>query len=123
MLKRLLRSAIVFAVIFAAYQAYALLAVPLMEPALKVRENQRTSPADPDEHIVTTYQLLLRNYFPKGHWTQQLPPKVFASSNEQAMLVLDAYKRVVLQTGKDRADDDGKKDSVAGVQIKIDRFA
>ena len=35
MLRRLLRSAIVFAAIFAAYQAYARLAVPWMEPPLK----------------------------------------------------------------------------------------
>jgi hypothetical protein len=123
--RRLFRSAIVFAVIIAAYQAYALLAVPLMEPPLKVRESRRASPRDLDEghQIVTKYQLLLRNYFPEGHWTQRLPPKVFASSDERAMLVLDAYKRVELQTGNDRTDADSTKGAAADVQIKIDRFA
>ncbi len=125
MLRRLLRSAIVFAAIFAAFQAYARLAVPWMEPPLKVREGR--PPTDSDyadgKRVGTKYQLLLRNYFPEGHWTQKLPPKVFASSDERAMLVLDAYKRLELQAENGHADADDKAESAAAVQIKIDRFA
>jgi hypothetical protein len=95
-IKRILRSAIVFATIFVAYQAYALIAVPWMEPPLKVRDSRRASETDiaNGRQIVTQTQLLLSNYFPKGHWTQTPPPKVFGSSDERAMLVLDAYKRM-----------------------------
>ena len=84
-------------------------------------------PTDSDyadgKRVGTKYQLLLRNYFPEGHWTQKLPPKVFASSDERAMLVLDAYKRLELQAGNGHADADDKAESAAAVQIKIDRFA
>ena len=40
MLRRILRSTIVLAVVIAAYQAYVLLAVPHMEPPLAVREQR-----------------------------------------------------------------------------------
>ncbi|MCI0333303.1 MAG: hypothetical protein L0228_08785 [Planctomycetes bacterium] len=95
MFRRLLRSMTALAALVAAYQAYVLLAVPLMEPSLEVRERKRHSQADhaKAEQAVTKYQLLLSNYFPKDHWSQTRPPKVFASSNEQAMLVLDEYTR------------------------------
>ncbi len=41
MFRRILRSTIVLAVVVAAYQAYVLLAVPLMEPPLAVQEKRR----------------------------------------------------------------------------------
>ena len=125
MLRRLLRSAIVFAAIFVAFQAYARLAVPWMEPPLKVRESRPLTDSDyADGHAVaTSVQLLLRNYFPEGHWTQTLPPKVFASSDKRAMLVLDEYNRLELQAENGQADADDKAEPAAAVQIKIDRFA
>src|SRR5687767_6917292 len=95
MVKRIIRSLTVLAALVAAYQAYVLLAVPLMEPPLAVRPSLKRPPGqDPGAtNPVTPYQLLLANYFPKEHWSQTQPPKVFASSNEQAMLVIDDYKR------------------------------
>jgi hypothetical protein len=95
MVKRIFRSLAVFAALIAAYQAYVLLAVPLMDPPLAVKKGT-TKPPFPrpaDANPVTQYQLLLSNYFPKDHWSQTRPPKVFASSDEKAMLVLDDYKR------------------------------
>src|SRR5687768_4600509 len=95
MFRRFLRSLTVLAALVAAYQAYVLLAVPLMEPPLAARKPGAKPPGERpgDPNPVTKYQLLLSNYFPKDHWSQTRPPKVFASSNEQAMLVLDDYKR------------------------------
>ena len=60
--QRILRSVIVFAALVAAYQAYVLLAVPLMEPPLAVQ--QAADRADRrmrqgDGNAVTKYQLLL----------------------------------------------------------------
>jgi hypothetical protein len=106
MLRRILRSMIVLGVLVAAYQAYARFAVPLMEPPLALQPGGKI-PFDPDlgGNSVSKYQLLLSNYFPKGHWSQTRPPKVIANGTEKAMLVLDDYKR----------HDNG--------QVDIDRFA
>ena len=54
--------------------------------------DRRTNAIGPIQSV-TKYQLLLSNYFPTDHWSQTRPPKVIASSNEQAMLVLDDYER------------------------------
>ncbi|MEX0611723.1 MAG: hypothetical protein WD738_11170 [Pirellulales bacterium] len=107
MFRRIFRSLITFAALVAAYQAYLLLAVPMMEPPLAMRDARRTTKAERKRlsQSITEYQLLLSHYFPKDHWSQTRPPKVIASSNEQAMLVLDDYKR----------HDDG--------QVDIERFA
>jgi len=107
MFNRIVRSFIVFCVLIIAYQAYVLLAVPLMEPPLAVRHKQRLTEEQENQArtAVNKYQLLLSNYFPKDHWSQIRPPKVIASSNEQAMLVLDDYH--------------GQADG----RVKIDRFA
>ena len=95
MFRRLLRSAIVFAVLVAAYNAYVLWAVPLMEPSLATQEHRRVGRDEFDKvkQGATKYQLLLSNYFPKDHWSQTRPPKVIANSTEQAMLVFDDFKR------------------------------
>ncbi len=95
MFRRLLRSMLMLAMLIVAYQAYVLLAVPLMEPQIAIRRGAPVSESDREHgaQIVTKYQLLLSNYFPNDHWSQTRPPKVFASSNEQAMLVLDEYTR------------------------------
>jgi len=95
MFRSILRCLTVFASLIAAYQAYVLLAVPLLEPELKVRPHQARPPGliREDPNPINKYQLLLSNYFPKDHWSQTRPPKVFASSNDQAMLVLDDYQR------------------------------
>src|SRR5262245_40649758 len=95
MLRKLLRTVTVFAALVVAYQAYVLLAVPLMEPTLEAAKKKKITQGEYDQAVqaVTKYQLLLSNYFPADHWSQKRPPKVFASSNEQAMLVLDEYTR------------------------------
>lgn len=95
MLKRIIRSLVAFAAIVVAYQAYVLLAVPWMEPPIVPRQQAPIPPPDiPGGNTSgTRYQRLLANYFPPDHWSQQRPPKVIAGSNQQAMLVLDDYKR------------------------------
>jgi lipopolysaccharide export system protein LptA len=107
MLRRIFRSLVVFAALIVAYQAYILLAVPRMEPPLALRKSLKSNRDERDQAAksITKYQLLLSNYFPKDHWSQLRPPKVIASSSEQAMLVLDDYER----------HDDGRVD--------IERFA
>ncbi|HEX3601962.1 MAG TPA: hypothetical protein VHU84_17545 [Lacipirellulaceae bacterium] len=95
MFRRILRSTIVLGTLIVAYQAYAILAVPLMEPSLEMKENQRLSAEDMDKanHTVSKYQRLLAAYFPRTHWSQTAPPKVIANGTEQAMLVFDDYTR------------------------------
>ena len=94
-----------------------------MEPPLAV---QASGPITPHDHFganetLTRYQLLLSNYFPKGHWSQLQPPKVVASSNEQAMLVMDDYERIVPSAGaKHRRY---SSNSPLATQVKIERFA
>ena len=97
-----------------------------MEPPLKVREGRRANGqlniAD-GHHVVTNFNCCCGIIFPKVIGRKQLPPKVFASSDERAMLVLDAYKRLELPAENGQADADDKAESAAAVQIKIDRFA
>ncbi len=95
MLRRILRSAVVLGVIIAAYEVYATLAVPLMEPPLALREQHRITDQEINDtyRAVTKYQLLLSNYFPKTHWSQTQPPKVIANATEQFMLVFDEFQR------------------------------
>ncbi len=95
MLRRLFRSAIVFAVLVAAYNAYVLWAVPQMEPSLAIKQQRKADRKELEivNQAPSKYQLLLSNYFPKNHWSQTRPPKVIANSTEQAMLVFDEFKR------------------------------
>src|SRR3954464_2524107 len=95
MFRRLLRSTIMLAALIGAYQAYVTFAVPRMEPPLEVRAQRRASRDELDkaEKTVTKYQRLLANYFPKDHWSQVRPPKVFANGTEKAMLIIDEYTR------------------------------
>jgi hypothetical protein len=55
----------------------------------------------------------LSHYFPKDHWSQIRPPKVFASSKEDAMLVLDDYTR----HAETRVNDERY------TQVDVDKFA
>jgi hypothetical protein len=93
MLPRLLRSVIALATMIVVYQAYVLLAVPLLEPPLAVRNG--SGPTDDTkaaaQQSVTKYQRLLSHYFPDDHWTQQKPPMVLM--NGPALLVLNSYER------------------------------
>ncbi|HVT30959.1 MAG TPA: hypothetical protein VHE81_23335, partial [Lacipirellulaceae bacterium] len=94
MFRRILRSTIVLAAIIAAYEAYALFAVPCMEPSLAVREQRRVDLADLKDapESVSKYQRLLANYFPPDHWSQLRPPKVIGPS-DQWLIVVDDYTR------------------------------
>lgn len=114
MFRRLLRSVIVLAALLGAYQAYVTFAVPRMEPSLAVREQRRANRDELDNgaKAVTKYQLLLSNYFPKDHWSQVRPPKVFANGTEKAMLVIDEYTRHQEGGDNDRS-----------TQVDIKRFA
>jgi hypothetical protein len=112
MFRRILRSTIVLAAVIAAYQAYVLLAVPHMEPSLAMREHRLADPGFKGSESISKYQRLLANYFPKDHWSQVRPPKVFANGTEQAMLVIDDYTRHPVG---------GDKDDLT--QVDIQRFA
>lgn len=124
MVRSLTRSLIVFAAIFAAYQAYALVAVPWIEPKLTMRPGGRPTPQDRQQGIqsLTKYQRLLANYFPADHWSQRQPPKVIASSNEQAMLVMDDYERVVAPRA-DSPTSAAEQATPVATQVTIERFA
>lgn len=114
MVRRILRSAIVLAVLIVAYEAYVKLAVPQMEPQLAKKEQRR--PTQQDIEVAhegpTKYQRLMANYFPADHWSQKRPPKVIANGGEQAMLVFDDFKRHALD------ETDGTK----GTQVDIERI-
>jgi hypothetical protein len=115
MFRKILRSVTMFVALVVAYQAYVLLAVPQMEPVIESAEKRRVTPQEKElgRSAGTYYQLLLANYFPQDHWSQKRPPKVFASSNQQAMLVLDEYTRhAEMRTNSDRY-----------TQVDIARFA
>jgi hypothetical protein len=115
MFRRLFRSTIVLAAILGAYQAYVTFAVPRMEPPFEVRSQRRASQVELEQgaKAVTKYQLLLANYFPKDHWTQVRPPKIFANGTDGAMLIIDEYTRHA-ETG----DENNKS-----TQVDIKRFA
>ncbi|MEM9186206.1 MAG: hypothetical protein AAGB00_06880 [Planctomycetota bacterium] len=93
MLARIARSLIAFGVVFAAYQAYALLAVPVVEPTIARKQPAARTGADSGNpaSAVTRYQRLLANYFPADHWTLTGLPKVIRSG--KMMLVIDDYER------------------------------
>lgn len=114
MYRRILRSTIALAAVVAAYEAYATLAVPQMEPPLATRKLPASTQADRDDakKAPTKYQRLLASYFPPDHWSQKQPPKVFANGTEQTMLVIDDYTRQPI--GDDKQD---------LTQVNIHRFA
>lgn len=93
MLRRIFRIAITLAAIIVAYQAYVLLAVPMLEPPLVIREARHVpdDQREPEEQSITRYQRLLSAYFPPEHWSLARPPKVIESG--PVMFVLDDYKR------------------------------
>ena len=93
MFRRILRTLITLAALIVAYQAYVLLAVPLLEPPLALRESRHVSKDErkQGEESVTHYQRLLAHYFPPGHWALTQPPKVIESG--PVMFVLDDYTR------------------------------
>jgi hypothetical protein len=111
MIRRILRSTIVLAAIIGAYQGYVLFAVPRMEPSLAVRQQRRATTEElrGGNELVSKYQRLLAHYFPKDHWSQLRPPKVFANGTEQAMLIIDDYTRHAVG---------GEKDDTTQVDIK-----
>lgn len=93
MIPRVLRSSITLAAVIVAYQGYVLLAVPLLEPPLVIRQSQHATEERRDlaEQAITKYQRLLAAYFPPGHWSLTRPPKVIESG--PVMFVLDDYQR------------------------------
>lgn len=106
MFRRILRVTLTFAAIVGAYQVYVTFAVPQMEPSISEREQRRADQASIDRarNAVSKYQVLLSHYFPKDHWSQVRPPKVFANSSEQTMLVIDDYTRHPIDDKLTRVD-------------------
>ena len=91
MLTRLTHSAIAFAITVVVYQAYVLLAAPLIEPPLVAKQAESLTPEQLVEAKQAThkYRKLLAAYFPPGHWTLTQPP--ITAENGQAMIVLDEF--------------------------------
>jgi hypothetical protein len=114
MLRRIIRSTMVFAVLVVAYDAYATFAVPFMEPPLALRPSHEITDGMKDgaNKSATKYQRLLSAYFPKEHWSQVRQPKVIANATEQAMLVFDDYKR---QPGTNK-NPDGSPTTLVDIQ-------
>jgi len=90
MLLRLTHAAIAFAVTVVFYQAYVLLAVPLLEPAIDVVNSAEEKVADHPREVPHRYRDLLATYFPPGHWTLTDPPKTFEDG--KVMILLDNYR-------------------------------
>jgi len=90
---RLLHAAISFAIVVVVYQAYVVLAVPLIDPLSNDSSDETAAPQPSDQARPAThkYRALLSAYFPPDHWSLQRPPKTF--ENGQAMIVLDEYDR------------------------------
>ncbi len=88
MLTRLTHSAIAFAVTAAVYQAYVLIAAPLIEPPQVGHSSGYSSSETPAP--THKYRTLLAAYFPPGHWTLTKPP--ITAENGLAMIVLDEFK-------------------------------
>lgn len=90
MFARITRSLIAFGVVFVVYQAYALIVVPLVEPAGVRASSFR--PTVPDRaNPVDKYQDILASYFDKEHWSLAGKPKVIETG--QLMLVIEDYRR------------------------------
>ncbi len=110
MLTRLTHSAIAFAITVVVYQAYVLLAAPLIEPSAGSQEAAQMSRSrDPGEPLpaIHKHRELLAAYFPPGHWSLTKPP--ITAEVGQMMLVIDEIKQ---RTAADQVErgrsDDGK---------------
>jgi len=91
MSSRLIRSVASFVIVLAAYWGYALCAVPMIEP--EVRVGKANEPSEEDRKRARQrgpdrYKKLLTGLFPEGAWERQ-GPKVLES--EQAMLLLEDH--------------------------------
>ncbi len=89
---RLLRTAIGLATVMVAYSAYALVAVPLIEPPPK--QKPAVSSSTPEQRELARvgnrrYRKLFERYFPPEHWAHD-NPKVLES--EQVMLLIQEYR-------------------------------
>ena len=93
MWRRITNAAVALATTIVAYQLYALVAAPLLEPAAPVAINNVASDGDwnAGAHAVGRYQQLLSHYFPADHWSLAGAPKVVESG--RMMLVLEDYRR------------------------------
>lgn len=92
MLTRLTHAAIAFAITVVVYQAYVLLAAPIIEPQPTVLVSEKQISAEQREQAkqaVHKYRKLLTAYFPPGHWSLKQPP--ITAENGQTMLVLDQF--------------------------------
>lgn len=100
MISRVLRSLIAFGVVVVAYQVYALVAVPVLEPPIARKTSRPVTESDWKGGIgaIAKYQKLLRNYFPAGHWSLTGTPKVLETGP------------VILVYDKLRKDDRGRVD-------------
>lgn len=88
---RIFRSAIGLAAVLVAYSAYALVAVPLIEPAARQKAGGAASPGQVAMARAgnARYAKLFERYFPPDHWAHD-NPKVLESG--QAMLLLKDYR-------------------------------
>ncbi|TWT73694.1 hypothetical protein Pla123a_35870 [Posidoniimonas polymericola] len=90
MFAKLTRSLIAFGVVFVAYQAYALMLAPMIDPPRTTQVGGNAG-AIVTVSPVAKYQQLLSAYFPAGHWSLAGKPKVIESG--QVMMIVDDYVR------------------------------
>ena len=75
MLTRLIHAAISFAIVVVVYQAYVVVAVPLIDPLSNASSSALGAPQPSDRARPAThkYRSLLSAYFPPDHWSLQRP--------------------------------------------------
>ncbi|MEM1305830.1 MAG: hypothetical protein AAGG46_13090, partial [Planctomycetota bacterium] len=95
MFAKFARSLIAFGVVFVAYQGYALVAPPLLEPPDANRRQPASTVTDADweagSNAVRRYQQLLAHYLPTGHWALTGPIKVLESG--PVLFAFEDWKR------------------------------
>jgi len=93
MFARFIRSLIALVVVAGAYQAYALLVAPVVEPVVVRKATTASTEAERNlgRNAVARYQELLAHYFPADHWSLTGSPKVLESG--PVMLVIEDYKK------------------------------
>ncbi|HTN75309.1 MAG TPA: hypothetical protein VL096_08685 [Pirellulaceae bacterium] len=90
MKQHLQRYASAMAIVLIAFSAYALLAVPRIEPSVKLRTQEDTfSPGEATSHVMDRHRKKVEHIFPAGSWQLQ-SPKVLET--EHGTLVFKDYK-------------------------------
>ncbi|TWT89672.1 hypothetical protein Mal64_00510 [Pseudobythopirellula maris] len=92
MRRQILSAVIMFVAVIVAYNVYALMATPLLEPTIVRRETRATGAEfDAARNAVARYQQVLAHYFPADHWSLVGTPKVVETDTGSLMFVLEDF--------------------------------